>query len=103
MYLPQFSVVLRLYNKTESRRRKRSLRSNYPSEDRTWVYLEDDLPNTVDQTVVFAVVDDINDNAPVFVNTKNAIGYPNKELALKILPSYLTVIEVRLQIKKYSF
>lgn len=94
MYLPQFTVVLRLYNKTENNKRKRSLRSDYPSEERTWVYLEDDILNAADQTIVFVVVDDINDNPPAFVNTKEAVGYPTKELALEILPPYVTVVEV---------
>lgn len=93
MYLPQFTVVLRLYD-TENNRRKRSLRSEYPSEERTWVYLEDDIVNVADQTIVFVVVDDINDNHPAFVNTKEAVGYPTKELALEILPPYVTVVEV---------
>lgn len=95
MYLPQFTVTLRLHDDNmENNRRKRSLLSEYSTEERTWVYIEDDLPNLDNQTVVFVVIDDINDNAPVFINVKQAIGYPTFELALEIFPPYVTVVEV---------
>lgn len=94
MYLPQFTVVLRLANTAGISRKRRSI-YEYPVENKTWAYLEDDIPNLANQTVVFVIVDDINDNAPVFVNTKQAVGYPNREIALEILPPYVTTVEVK--------
>lgn len=94
MYLPQLTIVLRLANITETSRKKRSV-YEYPVENKTWAYLDDDIPNLANQTVVFVIVDDINDNAPVFVNTKQAVGYPTREIALEILPPYLTIVEVK--------
>lgn len=102
MYLPQLTVVLRLVNHTELSRKKRSYFSDYPlkrtdaypAENMTWIYLEDDLPNLASQTVVFIVVDDINDNPPTFVSVKRAVGYPTKDLFEEILPSYVTSVEV---------
>lgn len=85
MYLPQFTLTLRLVDRNGNSRKKRS---------RTWVNLEDDLQNSASQTIVFVIVDDINDNPPSFVNTKPAVGYPSEELALEILPPYVTTVQV---------
>lgn len=101
MHLPQFVVTLRIINSEEHSRKKRSYSFDNPSrrfdeyatDERTWVYMENELQNLANQIVVFVVVDDINDNAPSFVNTKQVVGYPNKDLATEVLPAYLTTVQ----------
>lgn len=103
MYLPQFTVTLRLVNETEETRRKRSFLEDYllkpkftydTDGDRTWAYVEDQIINLPNQVVVYVVVDDINDNSPVFEKTDFVVGYPSQDLALEILPPYVTVVQV---------
>lgn len=62
--------------------------------DRTWTYVEDQILNLPNQVVVYVVVDDINDNSPIFDKTNFVVGYPSEELALEILPPYVTVVQV---------
>lgn len=103
MYQPQFTVTLRLVNETAESRRKRSYMEDYllrpkfaydTDSDRTWTYVENQIMNLPNQVVVYVVVDDINDNSPVFEKTDFVVGYPSQDLALEILPPYITVVQV---------
>lgn len=95
MHEPQISVTLRLVNDTASRRKRSSSGDySYESSDKTWAYVDNQILNIPNQMVVYVVVDDINDNAPSFETTNVVVGYPKSDVALEILPPYLTTIQV---------
>lgn len=96
MHEPQISVTLRLVNDTASRKKRSSLEDYllYETSDKTWAYVDNQILNIPNQVVVYVVVDDINDNAPSFETTNVVVGYPKSDVALEILPPYLTVVKV---------
>lgn len=100
MYLPQFTLTLRLVDVSTLSRRRRSPVTNDTynqrdgADDRTWVLVEDEIENAANQIIVFVIVDDINDNYPIFKQTDILVGYPARNLALEILPPYLTKVQV---------
>ncbi|CAG9785049.1 unnamed protein product [Diatraea saccharalis] len=94
MALSQIKVELKLHCNTETRT-KRSARQDwlgsYDYGDNTWL-----LGNTIEYdrktTIVNLIVNDINDNAPIFVGKENepiAIGYPVPDLISSISPRSL--------------
>lgn len=100
MHQPQIAVTLRLVNDTASRKKRSSLvdylfrDAFYETNDKTWAYVDNQILNIPNQVVVYVIVDDINDNAPRFETTKVVVGYPKSDVALEILPPYLTVVQV---------
>lgn len=53
------------------------------------------LPNDPLQTTVMVYIDDTNDNIPNFGFQKMTIGYPVKELAVRLQPKSIDTIKVR--------
>lgn len=100
MYQPQIVLNLRLINTTSSSRRRRSLiddevaREITYGSNRTWSYIENQILNIPNQIVVYVIVDDINDNHPVFESSSITVGYPKSGLAEEVLPPYLAIVHV---------
>lgn len=54
------------------------------------------IPNSPVRTTIVVIIDDINDNAPVFGDSNPVVvGYPNAQLAEFIAPGYITQVTVR--------
>lgn len=88
--IPQFQITLRLGQCTGSSdtlsRSKREL---------GYVYT-DDINNEWSLTMLNVIIEDINDNEPVFIlpsESRTVLGYPEPEVAEKILPPYLTIVQ----------
>ncbi len=61
--------------------------------DGRWYTLTNDIDFTSDVTVINIIIEDVNDNKPIFdPSTPSLIGYPEPEIANHIIPSYLIVI-----------
>lgn len=61
--------------------------------DGRWYTLTNDIDFTTDLTVINIIIEDVNDNEPVFDPlTPSLIGYPEPEVANHIIPSHLVVI-----------
>lgn len=71
-----------------------TLRSIDPSiGDGRWYTLTNDIDFTSDQTVINIIIEDVNDNRPIFdPSTPSLIGYPEPEIANHIIPSQLVVV-----------
>lgn len=69
-------------------------RSIEPSiSDGRWYTLTNDIDFTSDLTVINIIIEDVNDNFPVFdSSTPSLIGYPEPEIANHIIPSHLVAI-----------
>lgn len=108
MALSQIQVELNLECDTDtvSTRHKRSLDSQstldhlgpYDYGDKKWI-LTDSIPYNPRRTLVNLIVNDINDNDPIFVGKENqplVFGYPVPELEERVLPRALAQLEVRI-------
>lgn len=61
--------------------------------DRRWYTLTNDIDFTSDVTVINIIIEDVNDNPPIFDPlTPSLIGYPEPEIANHIIPSQLVII-----------
>lgn len=61
--------------------------------DGRWYTLTNDIDFTSDLTVINIIIEDVNDNHPIFdPSTPSLIGYPEPEIANHIIPSQLYVI-----------
>lgn len=61
--------------------------------DGRWYTLTNDIDFTSDLTVINIIIEDVNDNHPIFdPTTPSLIGYPEPEIANHIIPSQLIVI-----------
>lgn len=88
--IPQFQITLRLGQCADSSdtlsRSKREL---------GYVYT-DDINNEWSLTMLNVIIEDINDNAPIFIlptESRTVLGYPEPEVAEKILPPYLAIVQ----------
>lgn len=101
MTVSQVQVELILECDDDPVRTKRSKRSYdwldpYEYGSNKWV-LTDSIPYNSRRTLVNLIVNDINDNAPIFVGKENepiVVGYPNSELEERILPRSLVELQV---------
>lgn len=100
MTVSQVQVELILECDDDPVRTKRSKRSYdwldpYEYGSNKWV-LTDSIPYNSRRTLVNLIVNDINDNAPIFVGKENepiVVGYPNSELEERILPRSLVELQ----------
>lgn len=61
--------------------------------DGRWYTLTNDIDFTPDLTVINIIIEDVNDNQPIFDPiTPSLLGYPEPEAANHIIPSHLVVI-----------
>lgn len=68
-------------------------RSIDPSIGGRWYTLMNDIDFASDMTVINIIIEDENDNSPIFdPSTPSLIGYPEPEIANHIIPSQLVVI-----------
>lgn len=88
--IPQYQITLRLSQCTETTnivsRSKRDL---------GYVYT-DDIEYEWSLTMLTVIIEDINDNEPIFISpteSRTVIGYPEAEVAESILPPYLTIVQ----------
>lgn len=101
MTVSQVQVELILECDDDPVRTKRSKRSYdwldpYEYGSNKWV-LTDSIPYNSRRTLVNLIVNDINDNAPIFIGKENepiVVGYPNSELEERILPRSLVELQV---------
>lgn len=103
MQLPQYRVTIELVKKTTNPRRssteffttpaKSALITIDADENDQCIIMPENIRNT-QQTVVTVVINDQNDNDPVFEVDKVTVGYPEEKLAAKVAPPYLTVVQV---------
>lgn len=87
--VPQFQITLRLACTETSDTISRSKR------ELGYVYT-DDIINEWSLTMLNVIIEDINDNAPIFIlptESRTVLGYPEPEVAEKILPPYLTIVQ----------
>lgn len=99
----QVELMLRCDNDDEKSIVKRSLATDTGSElnrynygFNRWVFANTITYNTR-RSVVNLIVEDINDNAPIFVGKENEpiyVGYPVPELENTILPRALIILKV---------
>ncbi|CAH0699972.1 unnamed protein product [Spodoptera exigua] len=100
MTVSQVQVELMLQCDNDPVRTKRSIRSYdwldpYEYGSNKWI-LTESIPYNSRRTLVNLIVNDINDNAPIFVGKENepiAVGYPNGELEERILPRSLAELQ----------
>ncbi|XP_050557592.1 uncharacterized protein LOC118280638 isoform X33 [Spodoptera frugiperda] len=100
MTVSQVQVELILECDDDPVRTKRSKRSYdwldpYEYGSNKWV-LTDSIPYNSRRTLVNLIVNDINDNAPIFIGKENepiVVGYPNSELEERILPRSLVELQ----------
>lgn len=109
MTLSQIQVELYLECDTDkvSTRYKRSLNSlqsklehlgRYDYGDKKWI-LTDSILYDSRRSLVNLIVNDINDNAPIFIGVENEpiiFGYPVPELEERVLPRALAELQVRI-------
>lgn len=71
-----------------------SVRSIDPSiGDGRWYALVNDIDFTSDLTVINIIIEDVNDNYPIFdPSTPSLVGYPEPAIANHIIPSHVVVI-----------
>lgn len=89
--VPQFQITLRLAQCTDDTsdtlsRSKREL---------GYVYT-DDINNEWSLTMLNVIIEDINDQAPIFIlptESRTVLGYPEPEVAEKILPPHLIIVQ----------
>lgn len=100
MTLSQVQVEITLHCDTDETRVKRSLTSQssdpYDYGTSKWVLTDTILYNSR-RSLVNLIVNDINDNAPVFVGKDQepiAVGYPVPELEDRVLPRSLAELQV---------
>ncbi|KAH9629052.1 hypothetical protein HF086_007537 [Spodoptera exigua] len=101
MTVSQVQVELMLQCDNDPVRTKRSIRSYdwldpYEYGSNKWI-LTESIPYNSRRTLVNLIVNDINDNAPIFVGKENepiAVGYPNGELEERILPRSLAELQM---------
>ncbi|XP_037037495.1 uncharacterized protein LOC119075215 [Bradysia coprophila] len=61
--------------------------------DGRWYTLTNDIDFTSDLTVINIIIEDVNDNYPIFdSSTPSFVGYPETAVANRIIPTQLTVI-----------
>lgn len=101
MLVPQFVLDLKLIkvnNKSISYSTISNSNFNLRAENeenREWIYIPDSVPHRSDQLILTFIIDDVNDNPPVFdQGEKLVVGYPTKELAQQMAPPYLTQVHV---------
>lgn len=107
MALSQVQVELVLECDTDevSTRYKRSLNSqpkldhlgDYDYGDKKWILTDSILYNSR-RTLVNLIVNDINDNYPIFIGIENdpiVVGYPIPELEERVLPRAIAELQVR--------
>ncbi|CAH1644325.1 unnamed protein product [Spodoptera littoralis] len=100
MSVSQVQVELLLQCDNDPVRTRRSKRSYdwldpYEYGSNKWI-LTDSIPYNSRRTLVNVIVNDINDNAPIFVGKENepiAVGYPSSELEERILPRSLAELQ----------
>ncbi|CAH1644327.1 unnamed protein product [Spodoptera littoralis] len=100
MSVSQVQVELLLQCDNDPVRTRRSERSYdwldpYEYGSNKWI-LTDSIPYNSRRTLVNVIVNDINDNAPIFVGKGNepiAVGYPSSELEDRILPRSLAELQ----------
>lgn len=103
MTLSQVQVELILHCESDNNiRTKRSERTDWFSEidygTKNWI-LTDSIPYNSRRSLVNLIVNDINDNDPIFVGKEHepiAVGYPIDELEERILPRSLAELKVSL-------
>lgn len=101
MALSQIQVELILTCDTDNvSLKKRSRRSSwlgpYNYNEKTWI-LSESIPFNPRRSLVNLIVEDINDNYPIFVGKENepiVVGYPVYELEDRILPRSLAELQV---------
>lgn len=99
MPVSQIQVEITLICDTDSSRIKRSLTSDLGPYDyglNKWILTDTILYNSR-KSLVNLIVNDINDNSPIFVNKDSepiAVGYPIQELQQFVLPRALTQLHV---------
>jgi hypothetical protein len=109
MKVPQFSFRLKIVQEaTDSPQRiKRSIYNENNNkiliqsdeDNKEWIVVDDSLLSTRNETYVSVIIDDLNDETPVFdVGSNLIVAYPLPSLAIELLPPYLTVVKVRLPI-----
>lgn len=101
----QVELVLECNTDKESTRYKRSLNlpqskldhlGHYDYGDKKWILTDSILYNSR-RSLVNLIVNDINDNAPIFIGVENqpiVVGYPIPELEERVLPRALAELEV---------
>ncbi|KAF2897482.1 hypothetical protein ILUMI_08693 [Ignelater luminosus] len=99
MLQPQFVLDLKLItvnNKRISNFTVTNSNSNLRApkeENREWIYVPSSVPRSSDHLILTFIVDDINDNKPVFDQGETlVVGYPTKDLAQQMAPPYLTQV-----------
>lgn len=101
MPVSQVQVEVILVCEGDLARNKRSLTSDalgpYDYGSNKWI-LTDTIIFNSRKSFVNIIVNDINDNAPIFIGKENeplAVGYPVPELAERVLPRALAELRVR--------
>lgn len=100
----QVELILECDTDNEARRTKRSLTrdtqdplGSYDYGNNKWILTDSILYNSR-RSLVNLLVNDINDNPPIFVGKENepiAVGYPVTELEKRVLPRSLAELKVR--------
>ncbi|XP_018318902.1 uncharacterized protein LOC108732532 [Agrilus planipennis] len=107
MYVSQFTVRVRLIGINETSEptlgdnatsfysyENPVYREFYQEEARAWVNVEEKLYNVPKDTVVSVIVDDINDNRPVFTaGSLVVVGYPENDIVADVAPASLVTVE----------
>lgn len=61
--------------------------------DGRWYTLTNDIDFTSDMTVINLIIEDVNDNYPIFdPATPSLVGYPEPEIANHIIPPHLVIV-----------
>ncbi|XP_031346599.1 uncharacterized protein LOC116173337 isoform X12 [Photinus pyralis] len=96
LLVPQFTVNLKLRQKAPTLRNLTSVRAlNVKAEEsRQWVLLPTQLRRESDSLLVSVIINDINNNPPVFKEGTNlVVGYPVQKLVHELHPPYLVQVK----------
>ncbi|KAK4878956.1 hypothetical protein RN001_007102 [Aquatica leii] len=85
MNVPQFQIRLRLVKSTHVAVKR-------DAKNREWVNVPEIVTNEIDQLLLSVIIDDVNDNPPIFrEGTKLVVGYYCTNFSLPLLP-YITQV-----------